>query len=768
MIKSIELINWKTHKSTVMNFQKGVNVLIGVMGAGKSSVIDGISFGLFGTFPNLNHKRTTVENLISSRPNLQDNAEIRLKFTIGTDEYTVIRKIKKKEPASATLEKNGNYLQAQPVKVNEEIENLMKIDYDTFSRAIYAEQNRIDYFLELTKSERKRQIDQMLGLDNFANAEDNATSLINNIKATIADEEQVLAQIDARELKLQLEKLTTERTQMDSELKNLQKESQETQSKVDVLQNRLVETKSKYDTSKKLEKEIAEISSKIETLNKEAKKIEELGIDPKTIESEFTEKNKLLQFQDAEIKELRKSESEITKKLGDSSAVVRLNEKKLLERNQLTESIKGMDVAAEDKKLQEIDLQLHNYVKELSSLKGRKEDIKKWAAELRDHISKCPVCERELSDDTRKILLEQKNSSLKEIETNMGALDDAIKVKDKELSSSKKTIESLKLSVAKLADYNNVDAILSKERTILKESKDSHDKIAEQIEKTTKERDKLNNELDDIKIKREAIVRKSKYDIEIVSSTQMLEKKKANLKEVNFDEKELYNLQDMITKESSKLSDVKAKITSNERYIKNIALQVDEKAKSIANINSIQQRIESKRIHLGNMNRFRAALVETEAQLRNNLIMSINSLMQDVWSKLYPYADYSTIKLNAKKDDYTLEASVSTNGEESEWIEMDGIASGGERSIACLTMRIALAMVIVPNLKWLILDEPTHNIDENGIEKFIEVLGSTLPNFVEQIFIITHDNALKNISSARVYQLDRNKNKNEYTSAVEL
>ena len=68
MIKSIELTNWKTHKHTVINFQKGVNVLIGVMGAGKSSVIDGISFGLFGTFPSLNHKRTTTENLISNRP----------------------------------------------------------------------------------------------------------------------------------------------------------------------------------------------------------------------------------------------------------------------------------------------------------------------------------------------------------------------------------------------------------------------------------------------------------------------------------------------------------------------------------------------------------------------------------------------------------------------------------------------------------------------------------------------------------------------------
>ena len=210
------------------------------------------------------------------------------------------------------------------------------------------------------------------------------------------------------------------------------------------------------------------------------------------------------------------------------------------------------------------------------------------------------------------------------------------------------------------------------------------------------------------------------------------------------------------------------KIKSNDRHMKSIDTQIDDKAKSIANINIIKERIESRRKHIGNMTKFRTALVETEAQLRNSLVTSINSLMQNVWAELYPYADYSGIRLNARKDDYALEASTAIDdyGKRT-WVDIDGIASGGERSIACLTMRIALAMVIVPNLRWLILDEPTHNIDENGINKFIEVLGGTLPKVVEQIFIITHDTALKNITSAKVYSLERDKNKNEYTSVVE-
>ncbi len=60
MIESIKLTNWKTHKETFIRFDKGVNVIVGVMGAGKSSVMDAISFALFGSFPALKHKKVNL------------------------------------------------------------------------------------------------------------------------------------------------------------------------------------------------------------------------------------------------------------------------------------------------------------------------------------------------------------------------------------------------------------------------------------------------------------------------------------------------------------------------------------------------------------------------------------------------------------------------------------------------------------------------------------------------------------------------------------
>ena len=57
MIQSIRLQNWKSHPDSKLEFRKGTNVLVGVMGSGKSSIVDGICFGLFGTFPALFSKR---------------------------------------------------------------------------------------------------------------------------------------------------------------------------------------------------------------------------------------------------------------------------------------------------------------------------------------------------------------------------------------------------------------------------------------------------------------------------------------------------------------------------------------------------------------------------------------------------------------------------------------------------------------------------------------------------------------------------------------
>ena len=139
MIESIELTNWKAHGHTKMSFVKGPNILIGHMGAGKSSVMDAISFGLFGTFPARQNRRVDTENIIRNSQEGNISAKIKLSFSVGNVNYVVEREITSGGQSKATLRKDGTYIQSQPQRVTEEIEKALAMDYDLFSRAVYSE-----------------------------------------------------------------------------------------------------------------------------------------------------------------------------------------------------------------------------------------------------------------------------------------------------------------------------------------------------------------------------------------------------------------------------------------------------------------------------------------------------------------------------------------------------------------------------------------------------------------------------------------------------
>ncbi|HZX34076.1 MAG TPA: hypothetical protein VFF09_01730, partial [archaeon] len=71
--------------------------------------------------------------------------------------------------------------------------------------------------------------------------------------------------------------------------------------------------------------------------------------------------------------------------------------------------------------------------------------------------------------------------------------------------------------------------------------------------------------------------------------------------------------------------------------------------------------------------------------------------------------------------------------------------------------RIAVSLVLTQNLGWMILDEPTHNLDANAVSELSEVLRNHLPELIEQVFVITHDKEMENAASGKLYVFERDK-----------
>jgi len=141
------------------------------------------------------------------------------------------------------------------------------------------------------------------------------------------------------------------------------------------------------------------------------------------------------------------------------------------------------------------------------------------------------------------------------------------------------------------------------------------------------------------------------------------------------------------------------------------------------------------------------------------MLATVNLAMTNIWEAIYPYKDYLDARLAVVENGYDLQVQTRSNG----WVRVEGILSGGERSAAALCIRIAFALVLTKQLSMLILDEPTHNLDSNAVEKLSEMLRTEIPTLVEQTFVITHDKQLENAASSNLYLLDRNKDNDEPT-----
>jgi len=65
-------------------------------------------------------------------------------------------------------------------------------------------------------------------------------------------------------------------------------------------------------------------------------------------------------------------------------------------------------------------------------------------------------------------------------------------------------------------------------------------------------------------------------------------------------------------------------------------------------------------------------------------------------------------------------------------------------------------LVMKNKLNLIVLDEPTHNLDKKTVLQLSDLFNNYLPQFIDQTFVITHDNDLEQYAK-NVYYINRNK-----------
>ncbi|HEY6629194.1 MAG TPA: SMC family ATPase, partial [Acidimicrobiia bacterium] len=143
-------------------------VLSGPTGAGKSSVIDGMIFALYGTIPRLGHKGA-VAPVISAQADL---ARVSFEFSVGDDTYLAARLVKRSNAGAttpeATLERVGGEVLARGAdEVTSRVIELLGLTYEQFTKAVVLPQGAFADFLTDKPSERQALLRALLDIGLF-------------------------------------------------------------------------------------------------------------------------------------------------------------------------------------------------------------------------------------------------------------------------------------------------------------------------------------------------------------------------------------------------------------------------------------------------------------------------------------------------------------------------------------------------------------------------------------------------------------------------
>ena len=161
-------IKWKNFLSTgqhftEIDFQKNnTNLIIGANGAGKSTVLDALTFVLFNkSFRKIN------KNQLINQTNEKD-CLVEIEFSVNSRDYLVRRGIK---PNVFDIEVNGKQLHKESDdRINQKLleENILKVNYKSFTQIVILGSSTFVPFMQLTTANRREVIEDLLDIRIFS------------------------------------------------------------------------------------------------------------------------------------------------------------------------------------------------------------------------------------------------------------------------------------------------------------------------------------------------------------------------------------------------------------------------------------------------------------------------------------------------------------------------------------------------------------------------------------------------------------------------
>ena len=427
MIKSIELVDFLSHSDTKLEFDDNATVFVGKNGAGKSSIIDAITFALFGE-----HTRKNNKSLIRRGAN-QGFAKI--EFSANGKDYQALRKIDSKGALTAQFSENvdgklktiaeGERKQFDE-SMTEQIEKTFGIDFEKLKIASIVQQGELSSIIKAKPKEFKELLNAIIGIDRL----DIALTSMRTVQREFRNHVQ--------------EKLGYDDTQIIH------------------IENKITECKKESENAK----------PRLEKLTLEKKKNEELI-------SKLEKQTQSDASKELQLKELNSRKNELIAYARD---VIKSIQREVSEKEQTVNECKPCFAASKNRK--ETELTINKIQKELVSIESDLNDLEKKQVRLEEHEElaeklklkngKCPVCDSTV--DHLNPLFQKKHianeiedieKKVEELENKRNELEDNIEKLSDDLEESKEAETILKTH--KIKSESQLEEIAAEIRVKIKQ-----------------------------------------------------------------------------------------------------------------------------------------------------------------------------------------------------------------------------------------------------------------------------------------------------------
>jgi exonuclease SbcC len=193
MIKDIQLKNFIAHKDTKLEFCKGITIFLGHNGSGKSSIIDAVTFSLFGK-----HTRKSNKNLVKRGAN---SAIAQMRFALNSKEFQAIRVLNGtglQSFSQLVLVSDGDKIVNKPIVGGErkqfgesmsvEIARVLGLNYEKLRVAGVVQQGELLRIVEAQPKDFKELLNGLIGIDRLDSAYETMHNVIVGFRERLRDE----------------------------------------------------------------------------------------------------------------------------------------------------------------------------------------------------------------------------------------------------------------------------------------------------------------------------------------------------------------------------------------------------------------------------------------------------------------------------------------------------------------------------------------------------------------------------------------------------